>query len=103
VHQLGRVEELLAAVDHLPLTVEPDVAHQRHERVKDLRDAAAESSRRDVHDAAALERLCELANFRDQLTAADMRVIGECLVANGDRLEHAAARYLTPPVSLACS
>ena len=42
VHELGRVEELLAAVDHLPLDVEADVAHQRHERVEDLRDAAAE-------------------------------------------------------------
>ena len=29
VHQLGRVEELLAPVDHLPLAVEADVAHQR--------------------------------------------------------------------------
>jgi len=56
-----------------------------------------------VHYAAALQRLRELADFGDQLAPADMRVIGECLVADGDWLEHAAARYLTPQASLACS
>ena len=90
VHQLGRVEELFAAVDHLPLAVQADVAHQRHERVEDLRDAAAERGRRDVHDALALQRLGQLADFRDQLAPADVRVVGERLVADGDGLEHAA-------------
>ena len=95
VHQLGRVEELFAAVDHLPLAVEPDVAHQRHERVQDLRDAAAERGRGDVHHALALQRLRQLADFGDQLAPADVRVVGERLVGDGDGLEHAAARYLT--------
>ena len=95
VHQLGRVEELLAPVDHLPLAVEPDVAHQRHERVEDLRDAAAERGRGDVHHPLALQRLGQLADFGDQLPPADVRVVGERLVAYGDGLEHAAARYLT--------
>ena len=89
VHQLGRVEELLAPVDHLPLAVQPDVAHQRHERVEDLRDAAAERGRGDVHDALALQRLGELADLLDQLAPADMRVVGERLVSYGDGLEHA--------------
>ncbi len=95
VHQLGRVEELFAAVDHLPLAVQADVAHQRHERVQDLRDAAAERGRRDVHHALALQRLGQLADLGDQLAAADVRVVGERLVGDGDGLEHAAARYLT--------
>ncbi len=54
VHELGRVEELLAPVDHLPLALQPDVAHQRHERVQDLRYPAAERGGGDVHDPAAL-------------------------------------------------
>ena len=56
VHQLRRVEELLAAVDHLPLGVEPDVAHQRDQRVEDLRDAAAERGR-----ATGARRACPSA------------------------------------------
>src|ERR1700682_5668323 len=42
VNQLGRVKDPLAPVDHLPLAVQADVAHQRYERVEDLRDASAE-------------------------------------------------------------
>ena len=99
VHQLGGVEELFAAVDHLPLAVQADVAHQRHERVEDLRDAAAERGRRDVHDALALQRLGQLADFGDQLAPADVRVVGERLVGYGDGLEHAAARYLSERIS----
>ena len=95
MHQLGRVEELFAAVDHLPLAVQADVAHQRHERVEDLRDAAAEGGGGDVHHALALQRLGQLADFGDQLAPADVRVVGERLVRDGDGLEHAAARYLT--------
>ena len=59
VHQLRDVEELLAPEDHVPVRVEADVAHQRHDRVEDLRDAAAERGRVDVQDALALERLRE--------------------------------------------
>ena len=88
VHQLRRVEELLAAVDHLPLDLEPDVAHQRHERVEDLRDAAAERGGRQVHDAPALQRLGELADLLDERAADDVRVVGEALVGEGDGLEH---------------
>ena len=94
VHQLGRVEELLAPVDHLPLAVQAHVAHQRHERVEDLRDAAAERGRRDVHDPLALQRLGQLADFGDQLPAADVRVVGERLVG---RRRRAGARGGTIP------
>jgi hypothetical protein len=42
VHELRRVEELLAPVDDVPLAVEADVLHERDERVEDLRHPAAE-------------------------------------------------------------
>ena len=48
-----------------------------------------------MHDPLALQRLGQLADFGDQLAAADVGVVGERLVAYGDGLEHAAARYLT--------
>ena len=54
VHLLGRVEELLAAVDDVPVGLEADVAHQRDERVEQLAHPAAERGRRDVRDAQAL-------------------------------------------------
>ena len=88
VHQLRRVEELLAAVDHLPLDLEPDVAHQRHERVEDLRHAAAERGRREMDHPLALQRLGELAHLLDQRPADDVRVVREALACEGDRLEH---------------
>ena len=90
VHELRRVEELLAPVDHLPLDLEPDVAHQRHERVEDLRHAAAERGRAEVHDAAALQRLGQLADLLDERAADDVGVVGEALVGRARRLEHGA-------------
>ena len=88
VHELRRVEELLAPVDHLPLDLEPDVAHERHERVEDLRDAAAERGGGEVHDAPARQRLGQLAHLLDERAADDVRVVGEALVGEGDGLEH---------------
>ena len=82
VEELGRVEELLLAEDHVPVGVEADVAHQRHDRVEDLRDAAAEGGRADVEDALSLERLGELADPLDQRLADDVRVVGEGLLAD---------------------
>ena len=103
VHQLGRVEELLAPVDHLPLALQAHVAHERHERVEDLRDPAAEGGRRDVHHALALQRLGQLADLLDQLTPADVGVVGERLVSCGDGLEHGrTARYLAGRRARAC-
>ena len=83
----------------MPLAVEADVAHQRHERVEDLRDSAAEGRGGDVHDALILQRLGQLADFGDQLAPTDVGVVSERLVAYGYWLEHAAARYLTWPAN----
>ena len=88
VEELGRVVELFLAEDHLPVGVEAGVAHQRHDRVEDLRDAAAERGRADVQDAVALERLRERPDLLAQLLAGDVRVVGQRLVAEGDFLKH---------------
>ena len=93
VEELGRVVELFLAEDHLPVGVEAGVPHQRHDRVEDLRDAAAERGRADVQDAVALERLRERPDLLAQLLAGDVRVIGQRLVAEGDFLKHAAEFY----------
>ena len=95
VHQLGRVEELLAAVDDLPLDVEPDVLHQRDERVEDLADAAAERGGRDVDDLAALQGRGELPDLVDQVPADDVRVVGR---GAWSRLRLAEARAGIYPV-----
>ena len=87
VQELGRVEELLLAEDHVPVGVEADVAHQRHDRVEDLGDAAAEGGGADVQHALALQRLGELADLLRQLLADDVRVVGEGLLSEGDFLK----------------
>ena len=89
VEELGRVEELLLAEDHVPVGVEADVAHQRHDRVEDLRDAAAERGGADVQDALPLERLGQLADPLGQLLAGDVGVVGEGLLAEWDFLKQA--------------
>ena len=93
VEELGRVEELFLAEDHVPVGVEADVAHQRHDRVEDLRDAAAEGGGADVQDALPLQRLGQLADLLDQLLAGDVGVVGEGLLAEGDFLKHRAEFY----------
>ena len=75
VQELGGVEELLLAEDHLPVGVEPDVAHQRHDRVEDLRDAAAEGGGADVEDTLPLQPLRELVDLLDQPPPDDVGVV----------------------------
>jgi hypothetical protein len=93
VHELRRVEELLAPVDDLPLGLEADVLHERHERVEDLAHAAAERRGGDVHDARALQRLGERADLLDELATHQMRVVGQGLGADGDGLQHERGMY----------
>ena len=88
VQQLGRVEELLPAEDHVPVGVDAGVAHQRHDRVEDLRDAPAEGGGADVEHALPLQRLGQLADALGQLLAGDVPVVGERLLAEGDFLKH---------------
>ena len=87
VEELGRVEELLLAEDHVPVRVEPDVAHQRHDRVEDLRDTAPEGGGADVQDPLPLQRPGQLADALGRLLADDMGVVGEGLLAECDFLK----------------
>ena len=88
MHHLGCVEELLAAVDHVPLARQADVDHQRHERVQDLRHTAAEGRRGEMQDPLALQARRPLADLVHERAADDARVVGEVLVGDGDGLEH---------------
>ncbi len=54
VEALRDVEELAVGRHHLPLGLQADVVHERHQRVEDLGHAAAERGRIDVQDALAL-------------------------------------------------
>jgi hypothetical protein len=67
--------------------VEADVPHQRHQRVEDLRDPAAEGGGADVKDPLVFQRLGELADLLRQVFADDVGVVGEGLVAEGDFLK----------------
>ena len=89
--QLGDVVELLAAEHHLPLGVDADVVHQRDQRVEDLRDPAAERRGGEVQDLQPLELGGQLADLLDQRLARHVRVVGQALVADRDRLQHQAS------------
>ena len=85
MEHLRDVEELLAPDHDLPVALQPDVAHQRHERVEDLGDAAAHRGRVDVQDPLALERLGQLVDLFDQCLAGEVPVVAKGFVpdANG--------------------
>src|SRR5439155_8816755 len=87
VQRLGDVEELLGALDDAPLDLESNVGHERHERVVDLGDTAAERGRREMDHALALQRLGEPMNLVDETARGDRRVVGEALVPDVDELE----------------
>ena len=86
VNRLRDVEELVLAVDDLPLRVEPGVAHERHERVEDLRDAAAERGGREVQDALAGEGLRQRADLVHEAASGDRSVVPEMLRPDVDGL-----------------
>ena len=88
VDRLRDVPELVAALDDPPLGVEARAAHERDERVIDLRHAAAECRGRKVDDALALERLREPADLVHQTTSRNRGVVGKRLVSGVDELEH---------------
>ena len=86
VDRLGDVVELVAALDHAPLGVEPGVDHERDQRVLDLGHAAAERGGGEVQDALALERLRQPADLLGQRPSDQRVVVGERLVADIDLL-----------------
>ena len=79
-------------------TDEPRVLHERHERVLDLGDAAAERRRGELEHTRAGERRGELADLVHQPAGRDRRVIRKRLVTDVDELEHAPDGSLGPAV-----
>ena len=59
VDRLGDREELVAAVDHLPVGVDPDAAQQRDVGGEQLGDTTAVGGGVDVQDPGTLQRLCQ--------------------------------------------
>ena len=84
VEALGDVEEVVVGGQHLPLGLEADVVHQRHERVEDLGHAAAERRGVDVQDALAPQALAELDDLAVVVLEDDALVVGDRLVADVD-------------------
>src|SRR3954471_7084997 len=98
VNRLRDVEEVLGSANDPPLDLEAGVLHQRHERVVDLCDTAAERGCREVHDPLPCERRGELAYLLHQPARGERRVIRERLVSDVDELQQAdgqAVRTLT--------
>src|SRR4051794_22206154 len=95
VHQLGGVEELLAAHDDLPLGLDADVAHERHERVEDLGHATAERGRREVEDLESLQLFGKLVDLLYEWATHEMRVVGQGLVAHSYGLQQGAAPFIS--------
>ena len=69
--------------------LDPDVVHQRDQRVEDLGDPAAERGGGQVEHAKTLEALRELANLLDEGSSDQVGVVGEALVAHRNRRQHA--------------
>ena len=88
VDRLRDVPELVAALDDPPLGIEAGAAHERDERVVDLRHTAAERRGRKVDDALALERLRKPADLVHQTTSRNRGVVGKRLMSGVDELEH---------------
>ena len=88
MHGLGDGEELVAAVDHLPVGVDADAAQQRDVGGEQLGDAAAVGGGVDVEDPGALQRLGQRPDAVDRLDADDARVVAEVLLEQRDAFEH---------------
>ena len=101
VDRLRHVEELVLAVNDAPLRLEPDVLHERDERVEDLGHAAAEGRRGEMQDALAGQGLGKHADLVGERATRDRDVVGDCLGADVYPLKlHGGGGYRRPPPSL---
>ena len=80
MHELRDAEELVAAVDHLPVGFDAEVAQQRDVGSQQLRHAAPVRRRVDVQHPGASQRRCELANAVERLRLDRIAVVVEVLV-----------------------
>ena len=69
------VKEFFRALHHVPANVEIEFFRERHEAVKNFRDAASHRSGVDHLDAAAAQRLGQSAQFLDFARTDHVRVI----------------------------
>ena len=92
VHLLRDAEELVAAVDDLPLGLDAEIAQQRDVGGEQLGDAAAVGRGVDVEDPGADERRGGGADPLDRLVARDLAVVVEVLLQEGDAFEHRIPR-----------
>ena len=88
VHRLRDVEELIAALHHLPVGGETNIVHERHQRAENLGDAAAEGGCIDVENAGASEAVRQPEDFFCSFLADDRAVRLERLWGRRDRTEH---------------
>ena len=101
VHGLGDAEELVAAVDHLPLGFEADIAGECNVCREQFGDAAAVRGGVHVEDAGAGQRLGELADAFDRPVLDDALVVVEVLVEQRDTFEH--GRFLSVGSGAKCA
>ena len=92
VHLLRDAEELVAAVDHLPLGLDAEIAQQRDVGGEQLGDAAAVRGGVHVQDPGTGERRGGGADALDRLVARDLAVVVEVLLQEWDAFEHGIPR-----------
>jgi len=93
VHALGHGEERVRSSNNAPLGIQAGAAHQGHERVEHLRDAASIGGGRDVHHSGSLERLSQRLQLGDHVVANDGRVVIERLLGQRDSLHRWSVRF----------
>ena len=80
VHRLGDAEELVAAVDDLPVDFEAGVSRERDVGREQLGDATAVGGRVDVQDPGSVQRRRELTDAFNGPGLDDRLVVVEVLV-----------------------
>ncbi len=91
VDGLRDVEEAVRGLDDPPFDLQPDVRHQRHERVVDLRHATAERRGRQVEHTLADERRGQLVDLGHQPRRRHRRVVRERFPSDVDEIQHGNA------------
>ena len=88
VHGLRDREELVTAVDDLPLGFDAQAAQERHVRREELGHASAVGGGVDVEDPRAAKRLGQLDDPLDRIGAGDVLVVRQLLFQQRDAFEH---------------
>ncbi len=92
VEKLGDGEEIGIALQEVPLRLQSDAAHQRHQRVEQFRHPASVGRAVDVRHPRALQPLREVQDLVDDLVAGDAAVALDVL-----RLYRHHGQHIRPP------